>query len=76
MPDTVHRRSAMSDKEVPTPGNQPTTHPDLEDEVATEGVQPRVRPDFGDEVSTVGDQPATAPADDEIPGNPGNPVEE
>ena len=29
----------MSDKEVPTPGNQPTTHPDLDDAVATEGVQ-------------------------------------
>ncbi|MGO3797603.1 MAG: hypothetical protein ACTJGR_10865 [Pauljensenia sp.] len=66
----------MSDKEVPTPGNQPTTHPDLDDEVATEGVQPKVRPNFGDEVSTVGDQPGTALADEEIPGNPGNPVDQ
>lgn len=66
----------MSNTEVPTPGNPPAEPVDLDNEVATEGVQPTTKPDLNDEVATEGAQPSIEPTDDEIPGNPGNPVEE
>lgn len=66
----------MSDQEVPTPGKQPTTPTDLHDEVPTEGNQPTRPTNLEDEVPTEGVQPATRPTDEEISGNPGNPVEE